>query len=131
MTYYAVNTGMTLSVIFFLLGYVFRYDRRKHAVLMIAAVLSNVAAALTLLGSVYIVYGGDALAAGFRPALGPGPTIAHRAAAAVAFILMFVQAGSGILKKPAIHKKLYVIFLPLYIVVYVSGLFVFEYSGGN
>jgi hypothetical protein len=41
-------------------------------------------------------------------------------------VLMLTMAYTGITRKAETHKKLHFIFLPLYTIVFISGLFIFE-----
>lgn len=50
----------------------------------------------------------------------------HRAVAAITLILMLLMGWSGLTRKKEFHRKLHFIFLPLYTLVYLSGLFLFR-----
>ena len=124
-----VTVGMTVSVVFFLLGYWQRRQVTKHRILMIAAVATNLATAALLLVAVYSWHAGDFRAAGFQPTVPAWAILAHRIAAMVATALMLGMVYTGMRRLRAIHTRLHIFFLPLYLIVYTTGLLFF--SGRN
>ncbi len=121
-----VNTGMTISVIFFTLGYIFRKRLKLHRPFMIMGIASNLISALILLVSVYVFHGGDRVAAGFIPVVSPFWILVHRFLASTAFVLMFAMAYTGLRHDRLRHVRLHYIFIVLYLVVYLTGLFFFR-----
>ena len=125
MNLYLINTGMTIYVICFYIGYYFRNSNNQlHRKINIAGVLVNLATALFLLTHKYLMNGIEA--AGIFPTVSPTIILIHRFFAAVSLVLMLTMAYTGITRKAETHKKLHFIFLPLYTIVFISGLFIFE-----
>jgi len=125
MNLYLINAGMTISVICFYIGYYFRNSNNQlHRKINIAGVLVNLATALFLLTHKYLMNGIEA--AGIFPTVSPTIILIHRFFAAVSLVLMLTMAYTGITRKAETHKKLHFIFLPLYTIVFISGLFIFE-----
>jgi uncharacterized membrane protein YozB (DUF420 family) len=119
-----INAGMSLSVCSFLVGYFYRKkDVKLHVYFNTAGVFFNVTSALYLLAIKYIFGGLEK--AGIFPLFSNSVITTHRIFAAVCFVMMFAMTYSGYTKKKSFHTKLHYIFLPLYIIVYVSGLFLF------
>lgn len=118
---------MTVAVLLFGAGYMYRkQDLRRHRVLMGAGVAATLVSAVVLLVSVYVLHGGDREAAGFLPAAPEWVILTHRIVASVTFVLMFVMVWSGATRRRAVHVAAHRWFIPLYLVVYVSGLIVFK-----
>ncbi len=127
MTYHLVNWGMTVAVLFFGVGYAYRKkDLRLHRLFMASGVGLTLLGALVLLVSVYVIHGGDREAAGFLPAAPNWVILTHRIIASVTFVTMFVMVWSGATRRRSLHVTLHRWFIPLYLVVYVSGLIVFK-----
>lgn len=117
---------MTAATACFLIGFYFRQrDLRTHRVLMSAGVAITVAAAVALIVTVHFLYGGDREAAGFLPAAEPWVILTHRLVAGVTFLTMFVMAWSGATSRRRIHVATARFFLPAFLFVYLSGLFIF------
>jgi len=116
---------MTISVICFYIGYFFRKSNNPlHRKINIAGVVINLITAIFLLTHKYLMNGIEA--AGIFPTVPPTIILIHRFFAAVSLVLMLTMAYTGITKKAETHKKLHFIFLPLYTIVFISGLFIFE-----
>lgn len=126
MVYYLVNIGMTLSVLFFGLGYWKRKDVDLHRRWMVLGVLANLATAVLLVVTVHLFSGGDMVSAGFHPTVADHWVLTHRILAVLAALLMIAMAVTGAMRKRKIHVTMHYIFIPLYLVVYISGLFMFE-----
>ena len=126
MVYYLVNLGMTLSVLFFGLGYWKRKDVDTHRLWMGLGVLANLATAVLLVATVHLFSEGDMQTAGFHPTVAAPWILAHRMLAVVAALTMILMAVTGMLRKRKLHVALHYAFIPLYLVVYISGLFMFE-----
>ena len=125
MNLYLINAGMTISVICFYIGYYFRKSNNQlHRKINIAGVIVNLATALFLLTHKYLMNGIEA--AGIFPTVSPTIILIHRFFAAVSLVIMLTMAYTGITRKAETHKKLHFIFLPLYTIVFISGLFIFE-----
>ncbi len=126
MTYALVSGGMTLSVVFFALGYYFRKTSTpRHRAFMTAGVAANLISAVILVVSIHAFHGSDMRAAGFVPIVPPAAVLAHRLIAVVATVVMFAMVWTGVKGKRDLHIKLHRIFIPLYLVVYVSGMVIF------
>ncbi|EOQ96226.1 hypothetical protein LEP1GSC195_2685 [Leptospira wolbachii serovar Codice str. CDC] len=125
MALFLVNSLMTISIIGFYLGYFFRKtDQKRHKVFNSLGILANLSAAVYLLGMKYLL-GGIAEHQIYPTA----PEIiihTHRFFAAIALILMLCMGYLGWKRKRNLHVKLHYIFLPLYTIVYISGLFLFQ-----
>lgn len=125
MNLYLINIGMTISVLCFYIGYFFRKSNNSlHRKINIAGVVINLVTAVFLLVHKYLLNGIEA--AGIFPTVPPTVILIHRFFAAVSLILMLTMAYTGITRKAETHKKLHFIFLPLYTIVFISGLFIFE-----
>ena len=125
MNLYLINAGMTLSLLCFYLGYYFRTSNNSlHRKINVAGVVLNLATAIFLLAHKYLFDGIEA--AGIFPTVPNTVIQVHRFFASVSFVLMLVMAYTGITKKAETHKKLHIFFLPLYTIVFISGLFIFE-----
>ena len=125
MNLYLINAGMTLSLLCFYLGYYFRISNNSlHRKINITGVVLNLATAIFLLAHKYLFDGIEA--AGIFPTVPNTVIQVHRFFASVSFVLMLVMAYTGITKKAETHKKLHIFFLPLYTIVFISGLFIFE-----
>lgn len=125
MPLFMVNTGMTLSVVLFYLGYWFRFrNNRLHRILNSGGIFFNLATAFYLLGLKYL---GDGIEqSGMVATVSREYIDIHRAVAAFTLILMLLMGWSGLTGKKGFHRKLHFIFLPLYTLVYLSGLFLFR-----
>ena len=128
MSLYLIHLGMTISVICFAIGYYFRTSHNKvHRIVNTIGVLFNLATAVYLLVIKYLMGGIEEN--GIVPNVDDWIILTHRIFAATALILMLVMAYTGITRKAEIHKKLHIFFIPLYLVVYISGLVIFKYVG--
>ena len=117
---------MTISMALFLAGYAIRRRSLKwHRLLMTAGVLGTLLGAVALILAVYMLHSGDREAAGFVAVYPAWVTTTHRIIAAVAFVLMFVMLWSGATRRRRLHVSTHYVFLPLYIIVYLSGLLIF------
>ena len=130
MVYYLVNAGMTLSVLFFAAGYWKRKQMNVHRMWMGLGVLTNLLTAVLLVVAVHAFAGGDMKTAGFHPTVAPVWILTHRLIAVVAALTMLAMAVTGAMRKRKIHIALHYVFIPLYLIVYVSGLFMFEAGAG-
>lgn len=117
---------MTLSVLFFAAGYWKRKEVTIHRMWMGLGVLANLVTAVLLVVAVHVFSGGNMQTAGFQPTVEPHWVLTHRIIAVVAALLMLTMAVTGALRKRKIHVALHYVFIPLYLIVYVSGLFMFE-----
>ncbi|MBR31134.1 MAG: hypothetical protein CMN77_07445 [Spirochaetaceae bacterium] len=126
MVYYLVNAGMTLSVLFFATGYWKRKQMNVHRIWMGLGVLANLVTAVLLVVAVHAFAGGDMKNAGFHPTVASHWILTHRVIAVVAALLMLAMAATGAMRKRKVHIALHYVFIPLYLIVYVSGLFMFE-----
>jgi len=125
MNLYLINAGMTLSLLCFYLGYYYRAKNNSaHRILNLTGVILNLATAVFLLAHKYMLYGIEG--AGIFPTVPILVINIHRFFAAISLVLMLLMAYTGITRKTEIHKKLHYIFLPLYTIVFISGLFIFE-----
>ncbi|PJZ42300.1 hypothetical protein CH370_08770 [Leptospira kmetyi] len=120
-----INVGMALSVLCFYTGYYFRFRKNVlHRIFNLAGASFNLITALSLL---YIKYlGGGLENAGIVPAVDRWIIDTHRAFAALTLVLMLLMVWSGISRKKEFHRKLHYIFLPLYTVIFLSGLVLFR-----
>ncbi|TGL60551.1 hypothetical protein [Leptospira sarikeiensis] len=125
MSLFLINTGMTLSILFFYVGYWFRVrNNRLHRAFNSAGIFFNLSTAVYLLGLKYL---GDGIEqSGVIATVDKVYIDIHRAIAAVTLILMLLMGWSGFTRKKGFHRKLHFIFLPLYTLVYISGLFLFR-----
>ena len=124
-TLFLIHGLMTASVVSFYLGYSSRYKNNKlHRLSNTIGVLFNLTAAIYLLYMKYMLGGVEAN--GIFPAVPRQIIDIHRFFAAIALVLMLVMAYSGYAKKRVLHRKLHYVFLPLYTIVYISGLFIFQ-----
>ena len=126
MAFMGVNLGMSLSVLFFVIGYFFRKSNNaRHRLFMALGVLANLATAVLLLGAIYIFADGNMETAGFYPRAAPWIILTHRVLAVLALLNMLAMVWTGITRRRDLHILLHRPFIPLYGVVYVSGLLVF------
>ncbi|EMK01401.1 hypothetical protein AB3N61_02900 [Leptospira sp. WS58.C1] len=125
MPLFLINTGMTLSILFFYTGYWFRFrNNRLHRIFNSGGILFNLGTAVYLLGLKYLAEGIEQ--AGLIAIVDRLYIDIHRAVAAFTLILMLLMGWSGLTRKKEFHRKLHFIFLPLYTLVYLSGLFLFR-----
>jgi uncharacterized membrane protein YozB (DUF420 family) len=127
---FAVKVAMTLATLCYAIGYAARRrDNRFHRRIML------VGFALTLSIAVILVAGVHGFGAAYRPAYwlvrgmgGPERAqwvlIAHRAVAAVTFVALGAQVFFGLRRDPR-HLRLYPYVIALWLVTYLSGMFVF------
>ncbi|TGN06926.1 hypothetical protein EHS11_17480 [Leptospira ilyithenensis] len=125
MALFLIHSLMSLSLICFYTGYFFRKRNLfAHRIWNLSGVGFNLSAAIYLLAMKYLLGGIEAHS--IFPAVANWIIQTHRFFALVALIMMLVMAYSGIKRKRNLHVKLHRIFLPLYTVVYVSGLIIFQ-----
>ncbi|TGM59041.1 hypothetical protein [Leptospira vanthielii] len=125
MALFLVNSLMTISVIGFYLGYFFRKtDQNRHRLFNTIGILANLSAAVYLLGMKYLL--GGITEHQIYPTAPEIIIHTHRFFAAIALILMLCMGYLGWKRKRNLHVKLHYIFLPLYTIVYISGLFLFQ-----
>ncbi|TGK08570.1 hypothetical protein EHO60_14520 [Leptospira fletcheri] len=125
MPLFLVNLGMTISILAFYVGFWFRFrNNRLHRIFNTIGILFNLCAAIYLLSLKYLFGGLDS--AGFVPVFDRTIIDTHRAFAALALVLMLLTGWSGFAGKKGFHRKLNFVFLPLYTLVYLSGLFLFR-----
>lgn len=125
MTLSMIHLGMTLSLIAFTVGYFFRVKNNAiHVVANLTGVGFNLVTAIYLL---IIKYGlGGLELFGIEYAVAPWIILTHRAFATITLLLMLVMAYLGVTRNREWHIKLHKPFIVLYLVVYISGLFIFK-----
>jgi hypothetical protein len=74
---------------------------------------------------VHAFHEGDFVLAGFYPTVPPWAVLVHRITATLTALLMVAQTVTGILRMRTWHIRLHRIFLPAYLVIYISGLLIF------
>ena len=110
MNLYLINTGMTISVICFYIGYFFRKSNNPlHRKINIAGVVINLITAIFLLTHKYLMNGIEA--AGIFPTVPPTIILIHRFFAAVSLVLMLTMAYTGITRKAETGTGLIGIFI--------------------
>ncbi|PJZ64303.1 hypothetical protein EHQ27_17055 [Leptospira wolffii] len=125
MSLFLINAGMTCSILLFYSGYWFRFrNNRLHRILNGFGILFNLVTAVYLLGLKYM--GGGMEQAGLVATVPREYVDIHRAIAALTLLMMLLMGWSGWTGKKEFHRKLHFIFLPLYTLVYLSGLFLFR-----
>lgn len=125
MALFFVNSLMTLSLLGFYTGYSFRKsDRKKHKIFNVIGILSNLTAAIYLLCIKYMLGGISEFQ--IYPTAPEFVIHIHRFFAAISLVLMLVMGYTGWKRNRNLHVKLHYIFLPLYTIVYISGLFLFQ-----
>ncbi|MGV3666101.1 MAG: hypothetical protein ACO1NV_08215 [Leptospira bouyouniensis] len=125
MALFFVNSLMTLSIFGFYTGYFFRkFDLKKHRLLNLIGILSNLTAAVYLLCIKYLLGGVSEFQ--IYPTAPEIVIHTHRFFAAIALVMMLVMGYTGWKRNRNLHVKLHYIFLPLYTIVYISGLFLFQ-----
>ncbi len=124
-TLFWINGLMSLSIICFYFGYYYRFKNNTlHRFVNSFGVLFNLSAAVYLLCVKYLFGGMEGNGIFYNV---PRLIIEiHRFFAAIALIMLLVMAFSGYAKKRNLHRKLHYVFLPLYTIVYISGLFLFQ-----
>lgn len=128
MSLYLIHIGMTISVICFGIGYYFRIKNNViHIVSNIFGVGFNLMTSAYLLTMKYGFGGLDLF--GIEPAVDPWIIQIHRTLATIALFLMIGMAMTGITRKRNLHVRLHFFFIPVYLIVYTSGLFIFKYVG--
>ena len=116
---------MTIALVFYLAGFFYRKNVQRHRILMGTGVLFTIGSAVALLAAVHLMHGGDRVAAGFVARSSEAVVLTHRVVASITFLAMFVMVWSGATRRRALHIAVARFFLPMYIVVYVSGLLIF------
>jgi uncharacterized membrane protein YozB (DUF420 family) len=126
MTLLLVHLGMTASVLFFGIGYRFRSRNTKiHIACNSLGIFFNLATAIYILSMKYLMGGLDKF--GIYPDVDAWVIHTHRTIAAGTLILMLFMAYTGLSGKKEKHVKMHRFFIPLYLIVYISGLFIFKY----
>ncbi|WP_036095257.1 hypothetical protein [Leptospira weilii] len=120
-----IHTGMTLSILCFYTGYYFRFKKNLlHRIFNLFGAGFNLTTAFSLL---YVKYlGGGLENVGIVPAVERWIIDTHRVFAVLTLILMLLMVWSGMARKKEFHRKLHYIFLPLYTVIFLSGLVLFR-----
>ena len=119
-----IHTGMSFSVFSFFIAYIYRKkDLKLHIIFNSAGVFFNLSSAIYLLLIKYWLGGLEK--ARIYPNAPAGMIQFHRLVAGITLILMLGMAVTGIKRFRKIHKGLHFIFIPLYLFVYISGLFIF------
>lgn len=122
-----INTGMTLSIIFFYLGYSQRVrNNRYHRILNTIGILFNLSTAVYLLLGKYALGGIESM--GIEAIVPQWVVHVHRFFAAISLVLMLGMGYTGYTRKVEIHRKLHLSFLVLYSVIYLSGMILFRNS---
>ncbi|TGL22320.1 hypothetical protein [Leptospira yanagawae] len=125
MALFFVNFFMTLSILGFYTGYFFRKtDVKKHRISNSIGILFNLTAAVYLLIIKYLL--GGITEFQIYPTAPEFVIHTHRFFAAISLVLMLVMGYTGWKRIRNLHVKLHYIFLPLYTIVYISGLFLFQ-----
>lgn len=120
-----INSGMTLSILFFYLAYFIRLRNNfYHRIFGIVGLCFNLLTAVFLLVHKYLLNGVEG--AGIFPVADMRIIHVHRVFAVISLVLMLLMAYTGIRKLREFHIRLHRIFLPLYTIVYLSGLLLFE-----
>ena len=121
--------GLGLACGLFIFGYFLGRSKKQplHKVVNAIATVLTVFIGASLIVSVQLVSAGDAALIGIKPASWASKvmTISHRVLATFVFILMLSMSITGIRKRIQFHAKFALTFLISYIIVYVSGLFLF------
>jgi len=123
--YWWVTGGMTATLILFGRGWLLRREERRHRRFMTAGIVLNLMTALLLVGSIYGFHDGDAGRAGFLSCYASIWTVSHRLLATLTAVLMLLLGLTGYWRRGNIHRRLQVFFIPLYLIVYFSGLVLF------
>lgn len=121
--------GLGLACGLFIFGYFLGLSKKQplHKVVNAIATVLTVFIGVSLIVSVQLVSAGDAALMGIKPSPWASKvmTISHRVLATLVFILMLSMSVTGIRKRIQFHEKFALTFLIGYIIVYVSGLFLF------
>lgn len=125
MALFWINSLMTASIVAFYLGYTFRISNLTlHRVLNTSGMIFNLLAAVYLLAIKYLL--GGITEHQIYPTMAPIVIIIHRIFASISLLMMLLMGYSGWKRNRTFHVKLHYIFLPLYTIVYISGLFLFQ-----
>jgi hypothetical protein len=125
MNLYIINIGMTISIVCFYLGYSQRLKNNKlHRIINSIGISSNLLAAIFLLTGKYLLGGIETM--GIVPLVPEWAVHVHRFFAAISLVLMLTMGFTGYTRKIEIHKKIHLIFLILYSIIYISGLLIFQ-----
>lgn len=128
MNLYLIHIGMTLSFVFFCIGYYFRV---KNTVFHIGFNMFGVG--FLLMTSAFLLtmkYGlGGLELFGIIPAVDSWIVNTHRIIAGVTLLLTFIMVYTGITRKREIHIWLHRLWIPLFLIVYISGFFIFKNAG--
>ena len=120
-----INSGMTLSIICFYLGYSQRMRNNLfHRIFNSVGIFFNLSTAVYLLLGKYAMGGVESM--GIEAIVPPWAVHVHRFFAAISLILMLGMGYTGFMKKIEIHKKLHMSFLVLYSIIYISGMIIFR-----
>lgn len=126
MAYYLVNTGMSLATICFIIGYFYRFKPIVHRRYMVSGVILVVMSALALVGSIYILHDGNRIAAGFINIAPEYIIVSHRILAVFSVVFMGLMVKTGLNRDRKQHIFFSRFFMISYIIVYISGLFIFQ-----
>lgn len=126
MVHTLVDIGMSLATLCFVLGYWKRKQTKIHRIWMGLGVLLVLMTAIMMLVAIYVFYDGDRLAAGFRDFAPVWIILAHRLLASIALILMLAMVATGIARQREWHVRLHRLFIPVFAIVYISGLLIFR-----
>ena len=127
----SVQIVMTAATVCFVAGLRVRHTNNPlHRKLMLAGFLLTIGIAVVLVVGVH-AFGLSYSPAGWLVAgvgseeAARGVLIAHRLVATLTLLVLLGQVITGIRRHPA-HRWLYMAVVPLWLVSYVSGLFIFE-----
>lgn len=125
MDLYIINTGMSLSIVCFYLGYYYRFSNNaRHRTLNTLGIVFNLLAAVYLLVKKYLMGGVEAM--GIIAIVPEWAVLTHRFFAGVALLLMLAMGYTGWMRKKEVHRKLHFVFLSLYTIIFLSGLSIFK-----
>jgi hypothetical protein len=125
MKLYLINTGMTLSILCFYLGYLARIKNNSlHRIINSIGIFFNLSTAVFLLAGKYLMGGIESM--GIVPLVPLWAVNVHRFFALISLILMLSMGITGYLRKTKIHKQLHLVFLFLYTIIYISGMLIFQ-----
>ena len=123
--YLLINLGMSVSVILFSAGYLVRKKNIfLHKLLNSCGIFFNLLTSLYLLATKYLSGGIDN--AGIMAVVPDYIVLIHRMIALLTLILMLIMGFTGMTGKKILHKKIYPVFMILYLVVYISGIMIFK-----
>ncbi len=116
---------MTVTVLCFYFGYFFRKRNNAiHRFSNLVGVTLNLCIAIFILIAKYLL--GGVMSFDIYPNVDRLFIDIHRFFAAIALLMMLFMAYTGLSRKRHLHEKMHYVFLPLYTLVYLSGLFLFK-----